>query len=177
MSGRLTVRPSWLRPLTTEDIDELAVIHAKPEVRRFMGLFDRRRVSEWLALVEQDYAEGRPGRLAVIRTAQRPVSGPQRSEVLAAILRDRSRLGATSRRMGARLYHRSRQRLRGVGFPELNVSYLTAMVKPDNPRSIAVAQRIGMSPLRSDTLLGDPVTVYSISRDEWKPSGRTSRSG
>jgi hypothetical protein len=41
------------------------------------------------------------------------------------------------------------------------------MIKPDNHRSIAVAQRIGMSPVRADTLLGSPVDVHAISRDEW----------
>jgi hypothetical protein len=40
------------------------------------------------------------------------------------------------------------------------------MIKPENQRSIAVAQRIGMSPLRPDVLLDDPVTVYSITREQ-----------
>jgi RimJ/RimL family protein N-acetyltransferase len=41
------------------------------------------------------------------------------------------------------------------------------MIHPDNRASVAVARRLGMSPIRSDTLLGDPVTVYAIDRARW----------
>ena len=42
--------------------------------------------------------------------------------------------------------------------------YLTAMVGPGNIRSTRVAQRLGFTPLREDTLLGDPVTVHALHR-------------
>jgi RimJ/RimL family protein N-acetyltransferase len=38
------------------------------------------------------------------------------------------------------------------------------MIHPDNARSIAVAERLGMTPKRSDTPLGEPVIVYTITR-------------
>ena len=41
------------------------------------------------------------------------------------------------------------------------------MIRPDNRRSIRVAERLDMSPLREDLLLGEPVVVYSISREQW----------
>ena len=40
--------------------------------------------------------------------------------------------------------------------------YITAMIQPANKPSIAVAERLGMAPLREDELLGAGVTVYSI---------------
>jgi len=49
--------------------------------------------------------------------------------------------------------------LSGFAFP-----YLTAMIQPDNVRSVRVAGRLGMTSLRSDVLLGDPVIVYAITR-------------
>lgn len=49
------------------------------------------------------------------------------------------------------------------GFSELGVPYLTAMIGPGNERSIAVAERLGFSPLREDELLGEPMVVYSLS--------------
>jgi RimJ/RimL family protein N-acetyltransferase len=42
------------------------------------------------------------------------------------------------------------------------------MIRPDNTASIAVAERLGMTPLRPDNLLGDPVTVYAIDRADCK---------
>ena len=44
--------------------------------------------------------------------------------------------------------------------------YLTAMIVADNDRSIGVARRLGMTPLRSDSLMELPVVVYAIERPE-----------
>jgi RimJ/RimL family protein N-acetyltransferase len=46
------------------------------------------------------------------------------------------------------------------GFATLGLPYLTAMIRPDNHRSIRVAERLGMRPLRSDFLMDLPVVVY-----------------
>jgi RimJ/RimL family protein N-acetyltransferase len=53
------------------------------------------------------------------------------------------------------------------GFRKLDVPYVTAMIGPDNLRSIRVAERLGMTPLRADVVSDEPVDVYSISREEW----------
>jgi RimJ/RimL family protein N-acetyltransferase len=50
------------------------------------------------------------------------------------------------------------------GFQNLDLPYLTAMIRPDNGRSIRVAERLGMTPLREDIHMGQPVVVYSINR-------------
>jgi RimJ/RimL family protein N-acetyltransferase len=50
------------------------------------------------------------------------------------------------------------------GFRELDDPYFTANIDPDNTASIAVAERLGMAPLREDTLHGGPVIVYALSR-------------
>jgi RimJ/RimL family protein N-acetyltransferase len=42
--------------------------------------------------------------------------------------------------------------------------YLTAMISSDNVRSIRVAERLGLTPLREDVLFGDPVVVYALDR-------------
>ena len=44
--------------------------------------------------------------------------------------------------------------------------YLTAMINPDNARSVRVAERLGLIPLRDDVLLGDPVVVYGLDRED-----------
>jgi len=42
--------------------------------------------------------------------------------------------------------------------------YLTAMISPENVRSVRVAERLGLTTLRDDVLLGDPVVVYGLDR-------------
>ena len=50
------------------------------------------------------------------------------------------------------------------GLQNLHVPYLTALIRPDNARSIRVAERLGMRPLRPDVLLDIPVVVYALER-------------
>jgi RimJ/RimL family protein N-acetyltransferase len=50
------------------------------------------------------------------------------------------------------------------GFRAMEVPYLTAMIVPDNLRSIGVATRLGMDPIRPDMLMDLPVVVYAIKR-------------
>ena len=68
------------------------------------------------------------------------------------------------------------------GFRELTVPYLTSCIAPENTRSIAVAARLGMAPLRDDVLDGIPavggrvvngirVTIYAITREDWARRG------
>lgn len=156
-----------LRPLTADDIDDLVALYAEPQVTQFMGRMDRRQTSDWLALVQQDYAEGRPARLAVTDRVTGRLLGraglkywPQFSETeLGWVLHPDA--------WGHGYATEAAEASADWGFHDLDVPYLTAMIHPDNHRSIAVAQRLGMSPRRSDTLLGGPVTVYSLDREEW----------
>jgi len=55
----------------------------------------------------------------------------------------------------------------GWGFERFDFPYVTAMIRPGNEASVAVAERLGMTPLRSDELQGDPVIVYSVGREAW----------
>ena len=130
-----------LRPVNMNDLDALVALHAEPDVERFMGLFDHPRLIEWIKLAEDDWAKYGYGRAAMV---------------------DR----ATGRFLGRTGLKRWPQ------FEETEVGwvpYLTAMIRPDNTRSIAVAERLGMTSLRSDTLLAEPVTVYSVSSQSWRP--------
>jgi RimJ/RimL family protein N-acetyltransferase len=56
----------------------------------------------------------------------------------------------------------------GWGFERFDFPCVTAMIRPGNAASIAVAERLGLGPLRSDELQGDPVGVYSVVRGDWE---------
>jgi RimJ/RimL family protein N-acetyltransferase len=156
-----------LRPLTRDDVDELVALHSQPEVEQFMGTFDQARMIEWVALVQRDYAERGIGRLAIIERDTGQFLGRSGLKYLPEF--DETELGWVLHPNG---WGRGYATEAGTGcvrwgFDNLDVPHLTAMIAPDNERSIAVAKRIGMTPLRADLLLGDPVTVYSISREQW----------
>jgi RimJ/RimL family protein N-acetyltransferase len=52
------------------------------------------------------------------------------------------------------------------GFRDFTLPYVTAMIAPDNDASTAVARRLGMTPLREDVLLGIPVIVHAVRRQD-----------
>jgi RimJ/RimL family protein N-acetyltransferase len=164
-----------LRPLTSDDVDDLVALHAKPEVEQFMGTFDRTRMIEWVAVVQQDYAERGIGRLAIIERDTGQFLGrsglkylPEFDETEFGWVLDPSVWGQGYATEAGRACAQ-------WGFDNLEVPHLTAMIAPDNERSIAVAKRIGMTPLRADVLLGEPVIVYSISREHWTQLAHTRR--
>ncbi|MFD5194104.1 GNAT family N-acetyltransferase, partial [Streptomyces sp. NPDC058357] len=50
------------------------------------------------------------------------------------------------------------------GFATLEEGYFTALMRPGNEPSVRVAERLGFSPRRQDTLNGSLVTVYALDR-------------
>jgi RimJ/RimL family protein N-acetyltransferase len=44
------------------------------------------------------------------------------------------------------------------------------MIRPENARSIRVAERLGMTPLREDVPFAVPVVVHAVSRETFSQS-------
>lgn len=156
-----------LRPPTIKDVDELVALHAEPEVMQFMGALDQASLIEWVQLTRRDWAERGHGRVAIIERATGRLLGR-------AGLKRWAQLGETELgwvlhpdAWGRGLASEAGRASAQWGFQNLEVPYLTAMIHPENARSIAVAKRLGMTPLRSDAFLGQAVTVYSVTRESW----------
>jgi RimJ/RimL family protein N-acetyltransferase len=155
-----------LRPLTTADLDEVVRLHAAPEVVRTMGTFAREAALARLERNEQEWDERGHGLVAIIDRASGRFLGrsglkywPQFGETeVGWVLRPDA--------WGHGFATEAGQACLDWGFRTLEVPYLTAMIVPDNYRSIAVAKRLGMEPLRSDSLMELPVVVYAIGRPD-----------
>jgi RimJ/RimL family protein N-acetyltransferase len=156
-----------LRPLRRSDIDEFVALHDDPEVTRFIRALDRSQAEERLRLNEIEWAERGHGMFAVLdrltsrflgRTAVKYWPQFDETEVGWALRRDAWGHGYATEAAGA---------CAAWAFTSLELPYLTAMVHPENEASIRLARRLRMSPLRPDVLLGDPVVVFSITRDDW----------
>ncbi len=154
------------------DLDELVALHAEPGVEEFMGLFDRGRLIEWIELAELDWAKYGYGRTAMLDRATDRFLGRTGLKHWAEFSETEIGWVLHPDVWGQGLATEAARACARWGFQNLDVPYLTAMIRPDNQRSIAVAQRVGMTPLRTDTLLGDEVTVYSLTRDSGKATSR-----
>jgi RimJ/RimL family protein N-acetyltransferase len=155
-----------LRPLTTADLDEVVEMHAMPEVKRTMGAFDRASARERLERNELEWKERGHGLVAILERATGRFLG--RSGLKYWPQFDETEVGWVLRAdaWGHGFATEAGRACIDWGFRELTVPYLTAMIVADNHRSIAVATRLGMRPLRSDSLWELPVVVYAIARTD-----------
>jgi RimJ/RimL family protein N-acetyltransferase len=158
-----------LSRLTLADVEEMVALHADPEVRRFLPSaegYDREHAIGRVRTDEHEWDElGR--RVLVVRER---TSGhflgrvgifdwPQFGETEVGWA-----LGAKAR--GAGFATEAARACHAWAFEQLEIHYVTALIRADNGPSIKVAERLGMTALREDVLFGTPIVVYSISRED-----------
>jgi len=158
------------RPLVMDDVDELVALHEDPLIARFLGSRDRAWLERLIGMVDEEWAERGHGRVAVVeresgrflgRTGLKHWQQFGETEVSWVLHADARGKGYATEAGAAALRW---------GFEQFQPPYLMAMIQPDNAASIRVAERLGMSPIRSDRLLGEDVIVYALSREDWAGS-------
>jgi RimJ/RimL family protein N-acetyltransferase len=160
-----------LRRVTMADVEDLVALNLDPATRRFIpnaAQFDHERATYRVENDEHEWNElGR--RMLIARARDTGVfvgrlgifDWPQFGETevgwaLAPEVRGHGYATEAAREC---------QRW---AFQHLTVPYLTALIRPDNEASIAVATRLGMTVLRSDMLFDTPVLVHAITRDKFE---------
>jgi RimJ/RimL family protein N-acetyltransferase len=153
-----------LRPISFDDLDEFVALHEDPEVTRFITRFDRPAAEERLRKNELEWRERGHGLLAVLEKASGDFIG--RAAVKHWPEFDETEVGWALRRQawGRGYATEAGRACLDWGFSTLDPPYLTAMIAPGNDRSVRVAERLGMTPLRDDVLLGETVVVYALHR-------------
>lgn len=153
-----------LRPLTRHHAGLLVELHADPRVNRFVPAFTRPQALTRLAEIERQWAERGHGLCAVERKDTGEFIGrcglnhwPQFDEVEAGWTLKSAAWGHGYATEAARACV-------DWGFARLELPYVTAMIAPGNTASARVADRLGFTPGRTDTLLGHTVTVYALPR-------------
>jgi RimJ/RimL family protein N-acetyltransferase len=152
-----------LRAVRAGDLDQLVRLQEDPEVARFMGAPSREWLEGWLRSSEAEWEERGHGRLAIVdresgeflgRTGLKYWPQFEETEIGWALQPEARGKGYATEAARAALRW---------GFERLDdLPLITAMIQPENAASIAVAERLGMRPLRADKLLGDAVTVYAV---------------
>jgi RimJ/RimL family protein N-acetyltransferase len=161
-----------LRRLTIDDLDELVAIHADPDIARVFGPFGHDRARSWLGEVDQNWRDHGHGRMAITgrvtgrllgRTGLAHFPDPDPGEV---------ELGWTLRRdaWGRGYATEAARACADSAFQHFQIPYLTSRIEPGNERSIRVANRLGMVPLREDVFFDLPMTVYAVTRETWLAS-------
>jgi RimJ/RimL family protein N-acetyltransferase len=155
-----------LRAVTWDDLEELVRLHEDPLVARYMGVRDREWYEWRIGASLEEWAERGYGFVSIFDATGGRFLGrtglkywPELGETeLGWVLRPEARGKGIATEAAAAVLR--------WGFERFDFPYVTAMIRPDNAASITVAERLGMSPMRPDELLGDPVIVHAISREE-----------
>jgi RimJ/RimL family protein N-acetyltransferase len=160
----LQTRRLRLRPMEMNDLDEFVALHADPDVTQFIRPLDHEAARERLSRDGDEWAQRGHGTLAVLDRTTGDFLG--RCGLKHWPQFDETELGWVLRRdaWGQGYATEAAHACIEWGFSELDVPYLTAMINSANARSVRVAERLGLTPLRNDELLGNPVVVYGLDR-------------
>ncbi len=161
---RIETERLTLRRLRMDDLDELVELQSESEVARFMGAYDRAELVSWLRSDQEEWAQRGHGRIGVVERASGRLIG--RTGLRYWPRFDETEVGwaLSAAARGQGFATEAARACLEWGFHDLDQDYLTAMIQPENKRSRAVAERLGMHPLRQDVLLGEPVAVYALAR-------------
>jgi RimJ/RimL family protein N-acetyltransferase len=153
-----------LRPIEPSDLDGLTALHADPEVTRFIRPLDRAAARARIQLAEREWEERGYGLVAVLDRKDGKFLGRAGLKYWPEF--DETELGWALRRdaWGHGYATEASRACLEWGLSEFDMPYLTAMIDADNVRSVRVAERLGLAPIRDDVLLGDPVVVYGTQR-------------
>ena len=157
-----------LRPVSPGDVGELVWLHEDPEVAKYMGVRDRDWYEWRIEASLEEWAERGHGFVVVLDAESGRFLGrtglkfwPEfRETELGWVLRPEAR--------GHGYATEAARAVLDWGFENLEVPYVTAMIRPGNDASVGVAERLGMEAGRRDELNGDPVDIYSLSREAWE---------
>lgn len=155
-----------MRPLTLDYLADMIDLYADPGVSRFLKPLDEAGHLRRCLEAEEMWASRGYGRVALHRMASGRFIGrgglqywPQFEEVEVtwALRRDAWGQGLATEAGGFWVRW---------GLEHLDVPYITALIAPENVGSRAVAERLGMSVLRTDSQHGREVLVYARTRGD-----------
>ena len=160
----------YLRPMTMRDVDDLVALHADPEVSRYMRAFDREEAVQRLGRDDADWREYGHGLFAMLANSGGGFLGRVALKYWPQF--DEAEVGWVLRReaWGLGYATEAARACADWAFAKFDYPYLTAMIRPANARSIRVAERLGMTPLREDVLFDVPVVVHAVSRETFSHS-------
>ena len=164
--GVLTTARLVMPPLTREHLPDLLALYEDPEVVRFLKPLSRDGQLQRLQEAQEMWATRGYGRVAIEQAQGGRFLGRgglqywphfDEVEVTWALRRDAWGRGYATEAGGAWLRW---------GLEHLDAAYITAFIAPDNAASRGVAERLGMSVLRTDEQHGRPVLVYARARED-----------
>ncbi|MBW4498668.1 MAG: GNAT family N-acetyltransferase [Scytonema hyalinum WJT4-NPBG1] len=164
---------TWLRPLVTADLDDLAQIYGEPEVMKYRLISEpasRKQTQEMLESYLAHWKQHGFGRWATIYKPHKQLIGHCGLEYLAILDEIEVNYLLAREYWGQGLATESTVALLRYGFETLQFERLVALAKPENLASRRVMEKTGMQYEKNVQLYGVEWVFYTINRDQWKQS-------
>ena len=151
-----------LRPIEPYDLEDFLALYTDPEVARFTTTYDRPAARQRLEQIAREWERDGYGPMAVTERTSGTFLG--RCGLKYWDQFDETEVG-WSLIASARGHGYATEAGRACidwGFANFRFPYITAMIQAENQPSLQVAERLGFSRLREDTLLGVAVIVHAV---------------
>jgi RimJ/RimL family protein N-acetyltransferase/predicted nucleotidyltransferase len=156
-----------MRPLGTGDLEDYLELQGQPVAVEFLGPTSLQLARERLERCQRNWHERGHDLMAMIERSTGRFVGrtglgywPQFNETEVGWVLHRAAWGRGYATEAARA-------VVNWGFRTFPLPYITAMIRPDNGRSLAVARRLGLTAIRDDSVHGIPVIVHAVARQSW----------
>lgn len=160
-----------LRPMGPGDLEDFLELHREPAVAEFLGPATHEHATERLARCRLNWEERGHDLMSVIERSSGRFVGRVGLQYWPQFNETEAGWGLRKRAWGHGYATEAARAVIEWGFSTFPLTYVTAMIRPDNGRSMEVARRLGMTPLRDDVLLEFPVIVHAIDRERWGRPG------
>ncbi|MGW4077882.1 GNAT family N-acetyltransferase [Streptomyces asiaticus] len=166
----LTTPRLRLRPLSEADADWWVRLHTDDQVNQFVGAYTHEQATVRLRDIRQQWVQRGHGLCAVELTSTGEAIGRSGLNWWEAL--GETEIGWTFARAhwGNGYATEAARAVLAWGFGALGLGQITAMIHHGNTASTTVARRLGFTPLREDSVLGRPCTVYALSSDDFAAS-------
>lgn len=170
---RIETERLTIRQLATGDLEDVLKLHSQPAAIEFLGSTTRELTRQRLELCERTWEERGHDLMAILERSTGRFVGrtglrywPQFNETEVGWVLERRAWGRGYATEAARA-------VLDWGFSTFPLAYITAMIRPDNGRSLGVARRLGLTRIREDSVHDIPVIVHAIDRQRWGAGERT----
>jgi Acetyltransferases, including N-acetylases of ribosomal proteins len=158
-----------MRPLTADDLDELAALRSDPQVMKYIGEQTREKVAERLRFYIESYEKNGYGACGISLKGETALIGWSGLQPLEDSGEVEIGYGFQTPYWGKGFATEVAAAWLRYGFEHIGLKRIVAIALPDNTASWRVMEKLGMKYEKNAKHYGFDVVYYAIAREDFQP--------